>query len=108
VTEIDWHKVYVARLSACCQRAAADLNLSITSPFILNPEEGDEHRFVALFPRIGPLNGTLVCLAADWEKLSDIAHTSSSTYLDFNALAQLKGDAARDPSKAVRNPRSLT
>ena len=34
--------------------------------------------------------------------MSDIAHTSSSTYLDFNALAQLKGDAARDPSKAVR------
>ena len=34
--------------------------------------------------------------------MSDIAHTASSTYLDFNALAQLKGDAARDPSKAVR------
>lgn len=34
--------------------------------------------------------------------MSDIAHTSSSTYLDFNALAQLKGDAARDPSKAIR------
>jgi hypothetical protein len=75
VTEIDWHKVHVARLAACCQRAAADLNLSITSPFILNAGEREEHRFVALFPRIGPLNGTLVCLAADWEKLSDIAHT---------------------------------
>jgi Rod binding domain-containing protein len=34
--------------------------------------------------------------------MSDIANISSSTYLDFNALAQLKGDAARDPSKAVR------
>ncbi|MEY3611814.1 MAG: Peptidoglycan hydrolase FlgJ [Pseudomonadota bacterium] len=34
--------------------------------------------------------------------MSDITHTSSSTYLDFNALTQLKGDAARDPSKAVR------
>lgn len=34
--------------------------------------------------------------------MSDIAHTSSSTYLDFNALTQLKGEAARDPSKAVR------
>jgi Rod binding domain-containing protein len=34
--------------------------------------------------------------------MSDIAHTSSSSYLDFNALAQLKGEAARDPSKAVR------
>jgi peptidoglycan hydrolase FlgJ len=28
--------------------------------------------------------------------------TSSGSYLDFNALAQLKGDAARDPSKAIR------
>lgn len=28
--------------------------------------------------------------------------TSNATYLDFNALAQLKGDAARDPSKAIR------
>ena len=28
--------------------------------------------------------------------------TSSGSYLDFNALAQLKGDASRDPSKAVR------
>ena len=27
---------------------------------------------------------------------------SSGSYLDFNALTQLKGDAARDPSKAVR------
>jgi Rod binding domain-containing protein len=28
--------------------------------------------------------------------------TSSGSYLDFNALTQLKGDAARDPSKAIR------
>ncbi|WP_291939871.1 rod-binding protein [Limnohabitans sp.] len=27
---------------------------------------------------------------------------ASGSYLDFNALTQLKGDAARDPSKAVR------
>jgi peptidoglycan hydrolase FlgJ len=32
--------------------------------------------------------------------MNDIS--SSGSYLDFNALAQLKGDAARDPSKAVR------
>jgi Rod binding domain-containing protein len=32
--------------------------------------------------------------------MNDIS--TSSSYLDFNALAQLKGDAARDPSKAVR------
>lgn len=32
--------------------------------------------------------------------MSDI--TSAGSYLDFNALAQLKSDAARDPSKAVR------
>lgn len=34
--------------------------------------------------------------------MSDIAPTTSSTYLDFGALAQLKGDASRDPNKAVR------
>jgi len=28
--------------------------------------------------------------------------TSSSTYLDFSALTQLKGDAARDPGKVIR------
>ena len=32
--------------------------------------------------------------------MNDIS--SSGSYLDFNALTQLKGDAARDPSKAVR------
>jgi Rod binding domain-containing protein len=34
--------------------------------------------------------------------MNDITSTASSTYLDFSALAQLKGDAARDPSKAIR------
>ncbi|WP_353238147.1 rod-binding protein [Limnohabitans sp.] len=34
--------------------------------------------------------------------MNDITSTNSSTYLDFSALAQLKGDAARDPSKAIR------
>ena len=34
--------------------------------------------------------------------MNDITSTTSSTYLDFSALAQLKGDAARDPSKAIR------
>lgn len=34
--------------------------------------------------------------------MNDITSTVSSTYLDFNALTQLKGDAARDPSKAIR------
>ncbi len=74
MTEIDWHKVHTARLAACCQRAAADLNLSITSPFILNEGEPHEHRFVALFPRIGQHNGIVVCLASDWERLSEVAH----------------------------------
>ncbi len=32
--------------------------------------------------------------------MNDIS--SSGSYLDFNALTQLKGEAARDPSKAVR------
>ncbi len=95
MTDIDWHKVHVARLTACCQRAAADLNLSITSPFILNEGEGDEHRFVALFPRIGPHNGTLVCLAADWETLSDIAQTNG--YSCVGVLPE--SCASYDPAK---------
>jgi Rod binding domain-containing protein len=34
--------------------------------------------------------------------MNDITSSTSSTYLDFSALAQLKGDASRDPSKAIR------
>ncbi|WP_090046941.1 rod-binding protein [Limnohabitans sp. 2KL-27] len=34
--------------------------------------------------------------------MSDLSTTSSSTYLDFNALTRLKGEAAQDPSKAIR------
>jgi hypothetical protein len=79
VTEINWDKVHTARLTACCQRAAADLNLSITSPFTLNEGEPGEHRFIALFPRIGPHNGTVVCLASDWERLHEVAHALGYT-----------------------------
>jgi hypothetical protein len=79
VTDIDWHKVHTARLAACCQRAAADLNLSISSPFILSEGGADEHRFVALFPGIGQHNGIVVCLAADWERLSEVAHAHGYT-----------------------------
>ena len=79
MTEIDWHKVHTARLAACCQRAAADLNLSITSPFILNEGKGNERRFVALFPRIGQHNGIVVCLSSDWERLSEVAHAHGYT-----------------------------
>ena len=79
MTEIDWHKVHTARLVACCQRAAADLNLSITSPFILNEGLAEQCRFVALFPRIGQHNGIVVCLASDWERLSKAAHDRGYT-----------------------------
>jgi Rod binding domain-containing protein len=35
--------------------------------------------------------------------MSDLStNTSASTYLDFNALTRLKGEAAQDPSKAIR------
>jgi Rod binding domain-containing protein len=34
--------------------------------------------------------------------MSDVSNTTPSSYLDFNALARLKGEAARDPAKAVR------
>ena len=73
MNDIDWHKVHTARLAACCQRAAADLNLSITSPFILDKGTDIQCTFVAHFPDIGPHNGTVVCLAGDWEKLSERA-----------------------------------
>ena len=79
MNDIDWHKVHTARLAACCQRAAADLNLSITSPFILDKGTDIQCTFVAHFPDIGPHNGTVVCLAGDWEKLSERAHTGGYT-----------------------------
>ena len=34
--------------------------------------------------------------------MSDLSTNTSSTYLDFNALTRLKGEAAQDPSKAIR------
>ena len=34
--------------------------------------------------------------------MSDLSTNTASTYLDFNALTRLKGEAAQDPSKAIR------
>lgn len=34
--------------------------------------------------------------------MSDLSTHTSSSYLDFNALTRLKGEAAQDPSKAIR------
>jgi flagellar protein FlgJ len=34
--------------------------------------------------------------------MSDLSTQTASTYLDFNALTRLKGEAAQDPSKAIR------
>ncbi|MCO4088179.1 MAG: hypothetical protein HEQ17_04235 [Limnohabitans sp.] len=34
--------------------------------------------------------------------MSDLSTTNASTYLDFNALTRLKGEAAQDPTKAIR------
>jgi flagellar protein FlgJ len=34
--------------------------------------------------------------------MSDLSTQTTSTYLDFNALTRLKGEAAQDPSKAIR------
>jgi flagellar protein FlgJ len=34
--------------------------------------------------------------------MNDLSTNTSSTYLDFNALTRLKGEAAQDPSKAIR------
>ena len=79
MNDIDWHKVHTSRLAACCQRAAADLNLSITSPFLLDAGTAGSHTFVAHFPHIGPHNGTVVCLAEDWEKLNEQAHSAGYT-----------------------------
>jgi hypothetical protein len=34
--------------------------------------------------------------------MSDVSNTTPSSYLDFNALTRLRGEAAHDPSKAIR------
>ena len=34
--------------------------------------------------------------------MNDLSTDTSSTYLDFNALTRLKGEAAQDPTKAIR------
>ena len=79
MSEIDWHRVHFARLCACCQRAAADLNLSITSPFVLDEGTEEECVFAALFPHLGNHNGILVCLSPDWERLSERAQAAGYT-----------------------------
>lgn len=77
--DIDWKKVHTARVSACCQKAATDFNLSVTIPFELVTSAGATVPFLAYFPHIGPSQGILVCLAADWGALSDIAHAHKYT-----------------------------
>lgn len=34
--------------------------------------------------------------------MNELSASTSSSYLDFNGLTRLKGEAARDPSKAIR------
>ena len=34
--------------------------------------------------------------------MTELTSSASSSYLDFNGLTRLKGEAARDPSKAIR------
>lgn len=70
MTDIDWDKVYAARIGACCRRAGTDFHLTVTAPFSL--QEGVE--FIAHFPGIGSNKGILVCLASQWEKLQELAH----------------------------------
>lgn len=77
--DIDWNKVHAARVSACCQKAAADFNLSVTIPFELSTPTNETVPFLAHFPHVGPSNGLLVCLASDWARLSDIAHAAHYT-----------------------------
>lgn len=77
--DIDWKKVHAARVSACCQKAATDFNLSVTIPFELTTPTGESATFLAHFPHIGPSHGILVCLATDWDKLSDIAQAKNYT-----------------------------
>ncbi len=79
MSDIDWKKVHASRVSACCQKAAADFNLSVTIPFALETPTGDRAIYLAHFPHVGPSKGILVCLAADWDKLSDVAHEHNFT-----------------------------
>ena len=79
MSDIDWHKVHFVRLAACCQRAAADLNLSVTSPFVLDAGTQEESSFAALFPNLGTENGILVCLSTDWAELSERAAAAGYT-----------------------------
>jgi len=69
MSEIDWRKVHIARIAACCSKAAADFDLSVELPFTLNEGTPEAATFIALFPGIGPANGVLVCLASEWEQL---------------------------------------
>jgi hypothetical protein len=75
MSEIDWNKVYCARIAECCRRAGADCNVAVTTPFLLT----GGYSFIAHFPGIGPKNGILVCLASEWESLNEVAHQHGYT-----------------------------
>jgi hypothetical protein len=72
MNEIDWNKIYSARIGGCCSKAAADLSLSVHVPFVLNPGTPQEAAFIAFFPSLGAGKGVLVCLASEWERLQNI------------------------------------
>lgn len=82
--EIDWRRVHIARVAACCTRAAQDFDLSVESPFTLNSEGDPSSSFIACFPSLGGGNGMLVCLASEWDQLEPIAtrHGYSCAGLD--------------------------
>lgn len=48
--------------------AADDLGLTVTTPFILNTDEGD-YPFIALIEDFGSPKGTLICLPDAWDEL---------------------------------------
>lgn len=79
MNDIDWKKVHAARVSACCQKAAADFDLSVTIPFNLDAPKGGAATYLAHFPHVGPSKGILVCLASDWDALSEVAHEHNFT-----------------------------
>ena len=72
MNDINWNKVYAARISACCSKAASDLGISVETPFVLNAGTPHEATFIALFPSLAAGKGVLLCLASEWERLQQI------------------------------------
>jgi len=66
------------KIAEAWQAAAADLGLTIVTPFILRASDGQPYRYIGWIKDFGADAGTLICLPDQWDDLGygDLAEES--------------------------------